>query len=260
MKTRILIIIMLTIAALCLLLGLKIGRKQSEPTVIEKVPADTLIAKRVFNLIILDESGSMNGIKDVSVCGVNETLQTIRVAYEEYPQQEQYVTFATFSGEPRREDNFCRVKRELQSISDVTELTIEEYIPNGSTPLWDAMGILLVKLEGQVSQDDLVLVTIITDGYENSSVNYTSEKIRKLVSRLDEKGWVFTYIGANQDAALAAGQMGIRNSYNYSSDNEGTRKMFEKERGYRTRFYRNSRVGYERNRLKDGYFKDDDKE
>ena len=260
MKTRILIIIMLTIAALCLLLGLKIGRKQSEPTVIEKVPADTLIAKRVFNLIILDESGSMNGIKDVSVCGVNETLQTIRVAYEEYPQQEQYVTFATFSGEPRREDNFCRVKRELQSISDVTELTIEEYIPNGSTPLWDAMGILLVKLEGQVSQDDLVLVTIITDGYENSSVNYTSEKIRKLVSRLDEKGWVFTYIGANQDAALAAGQMGIRNSYNYSSDYEGTRKMFEKERGYRTRFYLNSREGYEINRLKDGYFKDDNKE
>ena len=260
MKTRILIIIMLTIAALSLLLGLKIGRKHSESKVIENAPVDTLIAKRVFNLIILDESGSMNSIKDVSVCGVNETLQTIRAAYEEYPQQQQYVTFATFSGEPRREDNFCRVKRELQSISDVTELAIEEYIPNGSTPLWDAMGILLVKLEGQVCQDDLVLVTIITDGYENSSVSYTSEKIRKLVSRLDEKGWVFTYIGANQDAALAAGRMGIRNSYNYSSDNEGTRKMFEKERGYRTRFYRNSRVGYERNRLKDGYFKDDDKE
>ena len=257
MKTRILMIIMLTIAALSLLLGLKIGRKHSESKVIENAPVDTLIAKRVFNLIILDESGSMNSIKDVSVCGVNETLQTIRAAYEEYPQQQQYVTFATFSGEPRREDNFCRVKRELQSISDVTELAIAEYIPNGSTPLWDALGILLVKLEGQVSQDDLVLVTIITDGYENSSVNYTSEKIRKLVSRLDEKGWVFTYIGANQDASQAAGEMGIKNFLEYTSDKAGTRNMYERENRMRSRFYQNSRLGTQRERLQQGYFNED---
>lgn len=106
----------------------------------------------------------------------------------------------------------------------------------------------------------MALVTIITDGYENSSIEYDSEGINKLVSRLDEKGWIFTYIGANQDAALAAKEMGIRNSYQYSSDEEGTRNMFKKERSSRMRFYRNSRVETLVNRLQEGYFDEDDKE
>ena len=52
--------IVLTIAALALLLGLKIGRKDSNTDVVEQLtPSDTLTIKRVYNLIILDESGSM---------------------------------------------------------------------------------------------------------------------------------------------------------------------------------------------------------
>ena len=183
MKTRIIAMIVLTIMALGLLLGLKIGRKNHEKQVIEQAAADTLVAKKVYNLIILDESGSMNGLKDVSVAGVIETLKTIRMAYEEFPQQEQFVTFATFSGEPYHEENTCRVKRKLQGISDVTDLCLSEYIPNGMTPLWDSMGKLLKELEAEVSQEDLVLVTVITDGYENSSVRYNADKIRRLVTR-----------------------------------------------------------------------------
>ena len=60
------------------------------------------------------------------------------------------------------------------------------------------------------------------------------------------------------DAALAASQMGIRNSYEYASDKEGTRKMFEKERSSRARFYRNSRVGTKYERLQQDYFVDED--
>lgn len=259
MKTRILMIITLTIAALALLLGLKAGRKNNNEQVqTDQVSADTLVAKRVYNLIILDESGSMEPIRKVSVDGVNETLKTIRSAYEEFPQQEQFVTFATFSGNPHRDENYCRVKRELQSVTDVTNLKESEYIPNGSTPLWDTMGKLLIQLEHKVLEEDLVLVTIITDGLENCSVEYNAESIKKLVGRLDEKGWVFTYIGANQDVALTAGEMGIRNYYQYTSDRDGTRKMFEKERSSRTRFYRNSRVGTMNDRLQRDYFQPDD--
>lgn len=260
MKTRILTMIALTIAALGLLLGLKIGRKNTDSEVVIQAPSDTLQVKRVYNLIILDESGSMYGLEEVSVSGVNETLQTIRNAYEEFPQQEQIVTFATFSGTPSREGRTCRVKRDLQNIMEVTNLSTSEYRPDGQTPLWDTMGRLLTELEKNVTEDDLALVTIITDGYENSSIEYDSEGINKLVSRLDEKGWIFTYIGANQDAALAAKDMGIRNSYQYSSDEEGTRNMFKKERSSRMRFYRNSRVETLVNRLQEGYFDEDDKE
>ena len=259
MKIRILLIVILTITALALLLGLKIGRKTHiEQVQIEQVSLDTLVAKRVYNLIILDESGSMEPIRRISVEGVNETLNTIRTAYEEFPQQEQIVTFATFSDDPRREQLVCRVKRELLSINDVTNLRLSEYNPGGMTPLWDTMGELLVDLEKKVADDDLVLVTIITDGLENRSVKYDAQMIRSLVGRLDEKGWIFTYLGANQDAALAASQMGIRNSYEYASDREGTRKMFEKERSSRIRFYRNSRVGTMYERLQQDYFVDED--
>ena len=250
-------IVTLTIAALGLLLGLKIGRKNHEKQVIEQAAADTLVAKKVYNLIILDESGSMNGLKDVSVIGVNETLKTIRAAYGEFPQQDQYVTFATFSGEPFYEKNTCRVKRKLQHIKDVTDLSLSEYIPNGMTPLWDTMGKLLKELEEDVTKEDLVLVTVITDGYENSSVRYNANKIRRLVTRLDEKGWTFTYIGANQDASAAAGEMGIKNFLQYTADKEGTRRMYERENLVRSRFYQNSRLGTHRERLQRGYFDED---
>ena len=68
MKTRIIAMIVLTIAALALLLGLKIGRKNAETEVGDSAAADSLVAKRVFNLIILDESGSMSGLEDASPC------------------------------------------------------------------------------------------------------------------------------------------------------------------------------------------------
>lgn len=262
MKTRIVMIISLVILALALLLGLKIGRKNcDEQKVVEAVEecvADTLIAKRVCNLIILDESGSMDCIREVSVDGVNETFQTIRTAYEEFPQQEQLVTFATFSGSPSHNKNFYRVKRKFQSIVEVTNFTVLEYIPNGVTPLWDTMGELLTQMEDKVTDEDIVLVTIITDGMENSSVKYDSEKIRSLVGRLDEKGWVFTYIGANQDAAMVAGRVGIKNFYQYSSDKEGTRQMFEKERTSRRNFYGKARTETVIHRLKDNYFEDEE--
>ena len=38
------------------------------------------VAKRIFNLIILDESGSMHGLEKMCVDGVNETIQTIKIA------------------------------------------------------------------------------------------------------------------------------------------------------------------------------------
>ena len=67
MKTRILMIVTLTVAALTLLLGLKIGRKNAETEVGDSAAADSLVAKRVFNLIILDESGSMSGLSRASI-------------------------------------------------------------------------------------------------------------------------------------------------------------------------------------------------
>ena len=257
MKARVIMIIALTVVALALFLGLRLGKKRNNNQNTEnsmKQTDTTQIAKRVLNLIILDESGSMHGLEKASVDGVNETIQTIKSSYEQLPEQEQLLTFVTFSG---RGDSFCRTKLKLAPISQVSEFKPSDYQPGGNTPLYDTMGFMLTEMEEFATDSDVVLVTIITDGYENSSRQYNAERIKKLVSRLDEKDWVFTYIGANQDAILEAGKMGIRNAMNYCSDEAGTREMWEREKKARMNFMEGTRSGVSVKRLKDGYFKED---
>ena len=52
--------------------------------------------ERIHNLIIVDESGSMEVIRKQAFAGMNETLQTIRKMQEKFPEQEQFVTLLTF--------------------------------------------------------------------------------------------------------------------------------------------------------------------
>ena len=246
-------IIGLTIVALSILLGLTIGRKKTENNENMKTEEvdSTKVADRVLNLIILDESGSMSGLEKVSVDGVNETIQTIKSSYEQLPEQKQLMTFVTFSdkyGKPYRK------RVELAEISTVDTYLLSDYQPGGTTPLYDTMGDTLTELEKVATENDIVLVTIITDGYENSSREYDAEKIRALVKRLDEKDWVFTYIGANQDAILEARKIGINNAMNYDADESGTREMWEKEKRSRTFFMQKARVGTMKSRLKSDYF------
>ena len=213
------------------------------------------IAKRVLNLIILDESGSMTGLEKTSVTGVNETIQTIRSSYDQKPDQEQLLTLVTFS---TRGDSFFRVKFDKEPIANVKELNIADYTPGGVTPLYDTMGKALTELERTVTDTDIVLVTIITDGYENASREYDVKAIKRLIGRLSEKNWVFTYIGANQDAVLEAGQMGICNAMNYVSDEQGTGAMWEKERAYRACFMKKVQDGCSIDEIKESYFADGD--
>ena len=51
-----------------------------------------LVPTRVHNLIIVDESGSMECIRKQAFTGMNETLQTVRMMQKKYPNQQQYVT------------------------------------------------------------------------------------------------------------------------------------------------------------------------
>ena len=259
MKTRLTVTLSLTLVALALLLGLTIGRKKTSNNEImktEKVDS-TKVAERVLNLIILDESGSMSGLEKVSVDGVNETIQTIKSSYEQLSDQKQLMTFVTFSdkyGKPYRK------RFDLADISTVESYQLSEYQPGGTTPLYDTMGETLSELEKVATENDIVLVTIITDGYENSSREYDAEKIRTLVKRLDEKDWVFTYIGANQDAILEARKIGINNAMNYDANERGTREMWEKEKRSRTYFMQQARVGTMKSRLKSDYFINEEKD
>ncbi len=186
---------------------------------------------KVFNLIILDESGSMSCIKRQALNGLNETLQTIRKAQEKYPEQKQLVSIVPF------ETFNIRLLRDKVSIKDVEDLKADEYNPGGATPLFDAIGFGISSIRKDVTEDDSVLVTIITDGEENSSREYSGKAIAALIDELKLKGWLFTYIGANQDAVKVAKTMNISNALNFQQDEEGTAEMFRRERKCRERFF-----------------------
>lgn len=188
---------------------------------------------RIQNLMILDASGSMQSIYKEALSGVNETIQTIREAQREHADEEHLVTFASFNSG----SNYLRRLYEQAPIDAVRELTVEDYRPNCGTALYDAMGTMLSEMRLRVQTDDKVLVTIITDGYENSSVHYSGEMIKRLVEELREMGWTFTYIGANQDVEAEAARMGINNALKFEATEEDTLLMFQKEKAARQMWY-----------------------
>ena len=102
---------------------------------------------RIFNLIIIDESGSMMSIKNEAINNVNETIQTIRAAEKKRPEQEHFVTLVTFN------DN-AKTIYNCVPVSKVKELTSKTYRPSCCTALYDAMGISLNALRKKMAEDD----------------------------------------------------------------------------------------------------------
>ena len=189
--------------------------------------------KNIINLMILDASGSMESIYNQALSGVNETIHTIRMGKKEHPEFEQTLTLASFNSGK----NYLNVKYSATPIDEVKEITREDYIACGCTALYDAMGEMISELKRKVTLEDRVLVTVITDGYENASIHWNGPQIKSLVEELRHEGWTFTYIGANQDVESVAGSMGIRNTLAFEETEEGSQRMFVSERRSRSRFY-----------------------
>ena len=209
--------------------------------------------QKIFNLIVLDASGSMYSIRNEAIAGVVETIQTIRTAQKDNANQEHLFSLVVFNGRS------IATVYDRMPIDKVPDLDANDYQPTDNTPLYDAMGNAITILQRYINDDDNVLVTIITDGYENASVEWSHQRVFQLVEDLKNKNWLFTYIGANQDALKVAKGMGIDHSMNYMSDAEGTKAMFRKERFSRKAFYGKLSAGKRFFEAKsEDYFVDDD--
>ena len=209
--------------------------------------------QKIFNLIVLDASGSMYSIRNEAIAGVVETIQTIRTAQKDNANQEHLFSLVVFNGRS------IATVYDRMPIDKVPDLDANDYQPTDNTPLYDAMGNAITNLQRYINDDDNVLVTVITDGYENSSVEWNHQRVFQLVEDQKNKNWLFTYIGANQDALKVAKGMGIDHSMNYMSDAEGTKAMFRKERFSRKAFYGKLSAGKRFFEAKsEDYFVDDD--
>jgi len=178
--------------------------------------------KRVHNLIIVDESGSMEVIRKQAFVGMNETLQTVRKMQEKFQDQEQFVTLLTFdSGHTTwHYDNL--------PAAQTKDLDWKAYCPGGGTPLYDAIGKGISKTNAQIEDGDHVLVTIITDGEENSSEEWTLKMIRTMIEKLKKQNWTFTLIGTDN--------LAIDEHLEFQQDEAGTKAMFARERRSRERY------------------------
>ena len=205
---------------------------RSERAVYHNVKSNRINAMktRIFNLIILDESGSMQSIKKEAIDSVNETVQTIRAAERKNEDQEHFVSLVTFNEDVKAVYTCVPAK-------EVKELTAETYCPDCCTALYDAMGASLNALRPKVAKDDRVLVTIVTDGYENASQEYSGKAIKALVDELKGKGWVFAYIGANQDVEKVAATISISNTMTFQTTSAGTVQMTKRVNQSRSNFF-----------------------
>jgi len=206
----------------------------------------------VYNLVVLDESGSMGCIKQQTINGFNETIQTIDTAQKKFPEQNHLVTLVNFNSEN------IRTILELAPIDLAAQLNANTYQPNNGTPLYDALGISLSKLRLQIDckTEHQVLVTIITDGEENTSKEFTGQMIKKMIDELKSLGWVFTFIGANIDVEKVAAQISVNNYISFNQTNEGTQAMFARESNARMKFFDKISKGESKEKLADKYFEE----
>ena len=138
----------------------------------------------------------MNFIAEAAISGFNETVVGIREAQKKFKEtQEHFVSLLVF----------CSCERRLiydkVPVNEIGVLTAKDYRPCCSTPLYDAMGFSLNELLKDIKdkEDATTVVTVITDGMENSSREYSAQAIKALVESLKEnEGWTFSYIGTNQ--------------------------------------------------------------
>ncbi len=207
--------------------------------------------KAVYNLIILDESGSMSSIKQPTINGFNEIIQSIRHDAEASPQIAQWINLYAFNG-----GSGIREILPLGRAEELPLLSEQSYNPDCSTPLYDAIGYACNKLRFILEKQESysVLVTILTDGEENASREYNFEGIGALIKALREKGWVFTYIGANHDVERVAVSINISNSMRFDADLAGTESMMRKTSESRKRYMTKVQSGASKVELDKDYF------
>ena len=175
-------------------------------------------------VIIIDRSGSMSGLESDTIGGFNSMIRKQKQA-----EGEALISTVLF-------DNVSEVLHDRVNVKDIQSMTEHDYTVRGTTALLDAIGGAIHHI-GNVHkyarQEDVpehTMFVITTDGMENASRYYSSDKVKKMIERQKVKyGWEFLFLGANIDAVETASHFGIGadRAVNYNCDSEGTALNYE---------------------------------
>jgi len=175
-------------------------------------------------VFILDRSGSMAGLESDTIGGFNALIEKQRKQ-----DGKCYVSTVLF-------DNVAEVLHDRLELSEIKKMTEKDYSVRGCTALIDAIGGAIHHI-GNIHKyarpEDVpehTMFVITTDGQENASHQYTSDKVKHMIERQKEKyGWEFLFIGANIDAVETASRYGISKdrAVNYNADSQGTQVLYD---------------------------------
>ena len=175
-------------------------------------------------VFILDKSGSMSGLEADTIGGFNGMIEK-----QKKEEGEALVSTVLFSDE----SHVIHDRVDLQKIEPMTD---RQYYVGGCTALIDAIGGAIHHLGNvhkyarEEDRPEHTIFVITTDGMENASRHYTSDKVKSMVQRQKEKyGWEFLFLGANIDAIKEAGRFGISASraVEYKCDSAGTQLNYK---------------------------------
>ena len=172
---------------------------------------------------ILDRSGSMSGLESDTVGGFNGMIEKQR-------RTEGQVLVSTVLF-----DNDSQVIHDRVPLDGIRPMTLEDYTVGGCTALLDAIGGAVHHISNvhrYIREEDRpahTLFVIMTDGMENASRKYSSDKVKRMIEQKKETGWEFLFLGANIDAVETASRIGIaRNrAADYRCDSRGTRTNYD---------------------------------
>lgn len=182
----------------------------------ENIKIHNNITELVF---IFDRSGSMGGLESDTIGGFNSLIEK-----QKKQDSKCYVSTVLF-------DNYSEVIHDRVDLENINPMTDKDYYVRGCTALIDAIGGAIhhiANIHKYARPEDVpehTMFVIMTDGQENASHIYTSNKVKAMIEHEKEKyGWEFLFIGANIDAVETASHFGIseNRATNYIADSQGT--------------------------------------
>lgn len=181
--------------------------------------------------LIVDASPSMHPQTKETIQGVNQfvSAQLDTAVKEKESVRINLVTFSTGH-------------KNIEGLT-LSDWNYRPYEGNG-TALYDAVGNTIeaigarLRLQSEESRPGKVLVVIVTDGEENTSRLFSSEKVKSMIKRQqDEYKWDFVFLGANQDAWLVGGALGFSGGKTmaFNANAQGFAGAFASATAYATR-------------------------
>ncbi len=188
--------------------------------------------KKITNLIIIDASSSMLNKEAEIKDGIKELMQGIRKDSKENKDIKNRTIICQFASA----GNFKVLLNSSKRRKLKDESIADNYKPSGMTALFDAIG---QGFELVREDQDGVFVSILTDGEENCSQEYTKEAVTNLISRSKEKGWGITFMGTTEKAIRNAHSWGVSkgNTMAFTDSKEGMVQMSKTRDSARSVYY-----------------------